>query len=32
MLMQETPSLAMGIFALVQAIILLAMTPLMTGI
>ncbi|MBW7985062.1 respiratory chain complex I subunit 1 family protein [Enterobacillus tribolii] len=32
MTMQETPSLMMGLFALAQAVILLALTPLFTGI
>lgn len=32
MLMQETPSLTMGFFALIQALFLLAITPLMTGV
>ncbi|MEH2921321.1 respiratory chain complex I subunit 1 family protein [Samsonia erythrinae] len=32
MTIQETPSLMMGLFALVQAIILLCLTPLFTGI
>lgn len=32
MSMQETPSLMMGLFALVQALIMLAITPLFTGI
>ncbi|HHQ6724264.1 respiratory chain complex I subunit 1 family protein [Serratia fonticola] len=32
MSMQETPSLMMGLFALMQALIMLAVTPLFTGI